>query len=103
MKAQPKNTNICPTCIYASECVHYQNSQSACKPIWFCENFDNTTALQVAENEEIYSEERSSQSFNPGTEVIPGRMKGLCISCDNRVSCMFPTRDGGVWHCEEYC
>ena len=103
MKAQPQNTNICPTCIYESECVHYQNSQIACKPIWFCENFDNTTALQVAENEEIYSEERSSQSTKPGIEVISGRMKGLCINCDNRASCMLLTPDGGVWHCEEYC
>ena len=103
MKAQHQNTNICPTCIYASECVHYQNSQSACKPIWFCENFDNTTALQVAENEEIYSEERSSQSSKPGIEAIPGRMKGLCTNCDNRASCLFPIVEGGVWHCEEYC
>ena len=102
MKAQHQNTNICPTCIYVSDCVHYQNSQSASKPIWFCENFDNTTALQVAENEEIYSEERSSQSTKPGIEVISGRMKGLCINCDNRASCLFPIVEGGVWHCEEY-
>ena len=103
MKAQPQNTNICPTCIYASECVHYQNSQIACKPIWFCENFDNTTALQVAESEETYSEGRSSQSSKPGIEAIPGRMKGLCINCDNRASCLLPIVEGGVWHCEEYC
>ena len=103
MKAQSQNTNICPTCIYASECVHYQNSQIACKPIWFCENFDNTTALQVAENEEIYLEERSSQSSKPGIEAIPGRMKGLCINCDNRASCLLPIVEGGVWYCEEYC
>jgi hypothetical protein len=103
MEAQPQNTNICQTCIYASECVHYQNNQIACKPIWFCENFDNTTSLQVAENEEIYSEERSSQSSKPGIEAIPGRMKGLCINCDNRASCLFPIVEGGVWYCEEYC
>ena len=103
MKAQPKNTNICQTCIYASECVHYQNSQIACKPIWFCENFDNTTALQVAENEEIYLEERSPQSSKPGIEAISGRMKGLCINCDNRASCLLPIVEGGVWYCEEYC
>ena len=103
MKAQPQNTNICQTCIYASECVHYQNSQIACKPIWFCENFDNTTALQVAENEEFYSEERSSQSSKPEIEPIPGRMKGLCLNCGDRAFCLFPIVEGGVWHCEEYC
>ncbi len=67
------------------------------------ENFDNTTALQVAENEEIYLEERSSQSSKPGIEAISGRMKGLCINCDNRASCLLPIVEGGVWHCEEYC
>jgi len=103
MKAQPQYTSICQTCIHASECVHYQNSQIACKPIWFCENFDVKTALKVAENEEIYLEEGSSQSSKPGTKAIPGRMKGLCINCDNRASCLFPIVEGGVWHCEEYC
>ncbi len=103
MKAQPQNTNICQTCIYASECVHYQNSLIASKPIWFCANFDILASLQVAENEEIYSEERSSQSSKPCIEAIPGRMKGLCSNCDNRALCLFPIVEGGVWHCEEYC
>jgi len=103
MKVQSKNTSICQTCIDASDCVHNQNGKIMSKSIWFCENFDNRTSLQAAENERIYSEERSFQSSKPGPEEIPGRMKGLCINCDNRASCIFPIQDGGVWHCEEYC
>ncbi len=103
MKAQSRNTSICQTCIYASDCAHYQNCQIMSKPIWFCENFENRTSLQAVANEKIYSEERSSQFSKPGLEAIPGRMKGLCINCDNRASCIFPIQDGGVWHCEEYC
>ncbi len=103
MKAQSQNTDICQSCIYESDCVHYQNCKIMCKPIWFCENFDNGTSLQVVENEPIYSETRPSQSSNPGIEAISGRMKGLCINCGNRTSCMLPIREGGVWHCEEYC
>ncbi len=68
-----------------------------------CENFDNITALQVPEKVEIDTKEQSSQSAEPGTKVIPGRMNGLCMNCDDRVSCQFPIVDGGVWHCEEYC
>ena len=104
-QSQSQNTNICQTCIDASECVHYQNSQIVCKPIWFCESFDNTS-LPVAETEKIYSEARFSQSSKPGISGIAdisGRMNGLCINCDNRSSCIFPIRDGGVWYCEEYC
>ena len=59
--------------------------------------------LAVAENNKIYSEERSFQSSKPGSGAIPGRMKGLCINCDNRASCLFPIVEGGVWRCEEYC
>ena len=103
MKAQSQNTDLCQTCICESECVHYQNCKIMCKPIWFCENFDNGTSLQVDENKGVYSEEQLSQSSKLGIEAIPGRMKGLCINCDNRASCMMPIRDSGVWHCEEYC
>ncbi len=103
MQPQPQNTDICQTCIYVSECVHYQKSLIACNPIWFCENFDNITSLQVAENEKNYSEERSFQSSKPGTKAIPGRMRGLCLNCGDRASCLFPIVEGGVWHCEEYC
>jgi hypothetical protein len=68
-----------------------------------CENFDNISSLQVHENEKIGTKERSSQSSKPGIKAIPGRMKGLCINCDDRASCQFPIVEGGVWHCEEYC
>lgn len=60
-------------------------------------------AQPMATNDKIYSEDRSSQASKPGIEEIPGRMKGLCINCDNRVSCKFRIVEGGVWHCEEYC
>ncbi|OQC04266.1 MAG: hypothetical protein BWX80_02552 [Candidatus Hydrogenedentes bacterium ADurb.Bin101] len=32
-----------------------------------------------------------------------GRVYGLCGDCENRGHCMFRQREGGVWHCEEYC
>ncbi len=31
------------------------------------------------------------------------RTYGLCGDCENRGHCMFRQREGGVWHCEEYC
>jgi hypothetical protein len=68
-----------------------------------CENFDSISSLQVTEKEEIDSKKESSQSSKPGIKEIPGRMKGLCINCDDRASCQFPIVEGGVWFCEEYC
>jgi len=102
MKAQPQNTSICQTCVYVSECIHHRNSQIACKPIWFCENFDNRPPPHAVENEKIYSVAQASQSSKSDIETIPGRMKGLCINCYDRALCKLPVRDGGVWYCEEY-
>ncbi len=31
-----------------------------------------------------------------------GRIEGVCGDCENRGSCTFLQREGGVWHCEEY-
>ena len=67
------------------------------------ENFDNITSLQGTKKEEMATKERLPQSSKSGIKVIPGRMKGLCMNCDDRVLCQFPIVDGGVWHCEEYC
>lgn len=31
------------------------------------------------------------------------RVFGLCGDCGNHDTCMFRQREGGTWHCEEYC
>jgi len=31
------------------------------------------------------------------------RAAGLCGDCGARDTCMFRRREGGTWHCEEYC
>ena len=102
MHVQAKETYICQTCNYASECVHYRNSRTAGTPILFCEDFDITTPLKVVEKKENYLKKKSSQSLKPNVHDNPKRMKGLCINCENRVSCQLPAPEGGVWYCEEY-
>jgi hypothetical protein len=29
-------------------------------------------------------------------------LKGLCMNCAYRETCLYPKPEGGVWHCEEY-
>ncbi len=67
------------------------------------ENFDNIASLQGTEAKEMDVKERSPQASKSGIKAIPGRMKGLCLNCDDRALCQFPIVDGGVWYCEEYC
>ena len=103
MRPQTQITGICSTCNHAPECAHYRKSKNAGEPIWFCENFDDRSPIQPLIAKGLSLEDRISQSENLRAVSIPGRMKGLCLNCANRVSCRLPTREGGVWHCEEYC
>lgn len=99
---QAQNISICQTCIHAPECVHYRNCQIACRPIWFCENFDDQAPLHAPENRGVYAEAQSFKSSIPGPQAIPGRMQGLCLNCEDRAACRFPVVEGGIWYCEEY-
>jgi len=29
-------------------------------------------------------------------------LKGLCLTCARKKTCLHPKPEGGVWHCEEY-
>lgn len=103
MHSQAKSTDICQTCIHVSECAHYQHCQNQGKAILHCEDFDNRPVLRVVENEILHETKHIPESSNTSLSYIQGRMKGLCINCEGRDSCQYPIRDGGVWHCEEYC
>jgi hypothetical protein len=41
-----------------------------------------------------------SASNEQSPEMRP--LKGLCINCENRHTCVLPRPVEGVWHCEEY-
>jgi len=103
MHSQAQRTDICQTCIHVSECVHYRNCQSQGKTILHCENFDDKPVLSVVESEIFDVGKNSSESSENGIVYVQGRMKGLCTNCEKRIECRYPVREGGVWHCEEYC
>ena len=103
MRLQAKSTDICQTCIYVIDCAHYQHCQNQGKAIIHCENFDNKPVLHVVENEILHEVEYRPQPSKTSIAYVQGRMKGLCMNCEKRVSCKYPICDGGVWHCEEYC
>jgi len=33
---------------------------------------------------------------------VEKELRGLCVNCANRETCLFPKSEGGVWHCEEF-
>lgn len=103
MQTSAQSTAICQTCIHVSECAHYQHCQNLGQSIHYCENFDDKPALCMVREGEIPKGIHTPEFPEPGVAFVSGRMKGLCINCDRRTSCGYPIRDGGVWHCEEYC
>lgn len=103
MPLQAKSMDICQTCIHVAECAHHRNCESQGKSVFDCENFDIQPALHIVEGEIPSGEKCNPKTSKPTLAYVEGRMTGLCINCEKRVACRFPTRDGGVWHCEEYC
>lgn len=101
MVEEPNIHGICSTCNYRPECRSFQNSLQINSPVWHCEEFDN-----FVPGMEIDADENGKKdSYKPPediNEMIPGRSRGLCINCGSRKSCMLPSPEGGVLHCEEY-
>jgi hypothetical protein len=94
MDKELKNHSICSTCNKADMCVHLKKVK---QPILFCEEYDGgethpSPAIQPQSREaEVPADERRSREY-----------KGLCVNCDHRETCIHATREGGIWHCEEY-
>lgn len=103
MHVQAKRTDICQTCIHVTDCAHYKNCHSQGKTIFHCENFDDRPALRVADVECRDDQKLRVEPAKTGISYIKGRMKGLCLNCENRETCKYSISDAGVWHCDEYC
>ena len=89
------SAGLCSTCNNSSTCVHREFRG---RDAQYCEMFD------------IGNGSRPSHSATLVTAVKPddrrkGRqaeLKGLCVNCENRDTCILPKAESGVWHCEEY-
>ena len=62
------------------------------KPVLSCDQF-----------ERLLEPRREDRGTAAAPETGFSRMEGLCVDCENRESCVFRRREGGTWHCEEYC
>ena len=80
---------LCTSCRHVGGCVHRGDAEVA---VWHCEEFDDggpsvATALSIAA---------------PLVESPRSSLPGLCGSCAAAATCTFPSRELGVWHCEEF-
>ena len=85
-----QSLGLCSTCNSRSICTRRKGIKL---PVLFCEEFDDSTSLQV-----------KRQPFPViAEEAVLDTAMGLCCNCRNRDSCTLQDSPGGVWHCEEYC
>lgn len=103
MHLQAQRTDICQTCIHVAGCAHHRNCISQGKTILHCEDFDDKPALSVVEGAVVDAGKLPAEPSGTSVAYVQGRMKGLCTNCEKRITCTYPVREGGVWHCEEYC
>jgi hypothetical protein len=87
--------SLCSSCINDRYCIYPRDPG---RPIMACEEFEGYVmpppeadhpSTPVSEREMV-GEEENSREF-----------KGLCVSCENRKTCIYPKPEGGVWRCEE--
>ncbi len=83
---------ICASCDNLALCTFVRGSR---QPVIFCEEFTNNGVPATSRAAEI---EKSPSRGNTHSE----KRKGLCATCENADSCVFPKDEAGVWHCEEY-
>jgi hypothetical protein len=100
-KAAPRATasgpvGLCSTCINRPECV-YRESRGF--DAVFCELFDDVGQSNGDHAPAVKSV--PVKTGEGGTDAM-GKLKGLCLNCKHRDTCVLPHPDGGVWHCEEY-
>ncbi len=104
--------DLCTTCVYGPTCTR---RVYAGVPIWYCNEFDDSDApsgvlrapenpAQPVEDETSDTSPKEPDSVNSSCDEAGEEpdLKGLCVNCENRRSCLMPKPEGGVWHCEEY-
>lgn len=93
MSEKMKHSDLCSTCKNAPDCTFPKYPG---KGVQNCEEFT------VGGGEGRQSSGKVGVSGAASGDAADSGFKGLCGNCESRRTCVFPKREGGVWHCEEY-
>ena len=89
---------LCSSCNHAPTCTYIRDDSQL---VLQCEEFENHEESPIRTADEASSSKINvSASFS--AEEDSGEVKGLCVDCKSRETCIYPKPEGGVWHCEEY-
>lgn len=94
MSSTAVQESLCTSCINDPYCIYPRDPT---RPIMECEEFEGC----VLPPPEAIPLSVSVSERKMAAEEDSGEFKGLCVSCQNRKTCIYPKPEGGVWHCEE--
>jgi hypothetical protein len=96
---QNRYLGLCSYCRLAQNCTFARDPN---RPVCQCEEFEEITYASIrVPNQRKISPINSSKNLLTREDPIHP-YKGLCSSCEERATCVYPKPEGGVWHCEEF-
>jgi len=90
---------LCSSCVFELTCTYHRDPKH---PVLQCEEFRGIIRSAVKTGglkNNPFSKVRKT-TLTPKISFHP--CKGLCLDCEERVTCTYPKPEGGVWHCEEF-
>jgi len=90
--------DLCSTCNLGPDCVRRKHHG---QPVLYCEEFDDYQP-QPEKKFTPFGEYDARENFVT-SRLSSSSSMGLCAFCDNQGTCANANKNGGVWHCEEYC
>lgn len=95
MSSVAAQESLCSSCINDRYCIYPRDPT---RPTMECEEFEGYVMPPPKVEPPLVpkSERRKVAKGEDSREF-----RGLCVSCENRETCIYPKPEGGVWHCEE--
>jgi hypothetical protein len=90
---------LCHTCHSAPTCT-FPRDQGV--PVNSCEEYDGAPQAAVHIPRPFPEQPTEPQDETGPDKKEPAKLKGLCVNCLKRETCLYPKPEWGVWHCDEY-
>lgn len=84
---------VCAACTHDPGCIYEAMSGGM---ILQCEQFEMAFPKPAARPTSTQPRAFSSKPTDTNG------FAGLCTNCENRLTCIYPKPEGGVWRCDEY-
>ena len=98
-RAGEESIGLCSTCNNAAACTYRARRGF---DALFCEMFDNDVSFPGSVRDRRRMQQVQTVSRQTPEPAPQYANLGLCATCENRETCVYPRPEGGVWHCEEF-